>query len=856
MELQFTRTAREQSATRSGIVGQNCIALHRGCTTWEGPEELLTSLVDEQGLRLDEWQRTGLLDVVKDGPHRAVYRVELPTGALYLKHYKAAAWTTLVRNSLGHCAAIAEYRNAIRVAEAGVPTVTPVAIGWNRAGMTTGESFLAVRAIEDSQSLHEFVSSPAGQAQLRFRPALRQQLARQLGELTGQLHRAGLLHCDFHPGNILIRVQGPKTLSLWVVDLHAIANRRNIGQSFSERNLSLLHTFFDRFSTQADRFRFFKSYWKALGDRTPVGSAKAAAKRVESCCQIAVQQAYRNGDRKWLRSSRRLVIAEHGPSCWRSLREFGSQIIHDLGDDPDRLFKIGKIHFWRRRTSCERLAAVDLQSETGTRACYIRASMNPRRTSWRRLSKRWSNLRRAWEMGHAFLRRGISTPLPLLHVETKSIAAIQEFLVTERIPGVLPLTNFLEHSLPAVRPTVRENWLIAFTKHLASQIARMHRCDIDHSILAAENILVASNFTASNLWFLGLEAARLRSRESRTHVPSNLATLSNSLAGFPLVRRTHRLRFLKTYLGRRFSVDWKPLWRQVEELARKAKEVPLEGESLARRRAFLAASMGIAAAALTGCRVFRDDRSIVALPSRHSLKSEQLLVLSDFKLPKDHPLIRDLTALRNDVANSLDLALEKDPVVVYLFSNETMYRQYLEAAYPGLPPRRAYFVGTPTELAVYTFWGDNIQEDLRHEYTHGLLHSAIRNVPIWIDEGLAEYFEVADGLPGRVNTDYANRLATALGNGWRPDLKRLERIDEFSKMQQVDYQESWSWVHFMLHSTPEAREALVSYLRDLKTSSRPVALSVRLERDIPGSNTRFLSHLASLPQARQMAKTF
>ena len=66
---------------------------------------------------------------------------------------------------------------------------------------------------------------------------------------------------------------------------------------------------------------------------------------------------------------------------------------------------------------------------------------------------------------------------------------------------------------------------------------------------------------------------------------------------------------------------------------------------------------------------------------------------------------------------------------MYLFTNEAEYTQYLNATYPGLPKRRAYFVGTPRELAVYTYWGERIQEDLRHEYTHGLLHACLKQSP-------------------------------------------------------------------------------------------------------------------------------
>ena len=188
----------------------------------------------------------------------------------------------------------------------------------------------------------------------------------------------------------------------------------------------------------------------------------------------------------------------------------------------------------------------------------------------------------------------------------------------------------------------------------------------------------------------------------------------------------------------------------------------------------VAAFIGAGWLICTGCQ-FKGTQA-VRRPVRHSVQSDQLLVLSDVQLDKDHPLIQDLIRLRKQLSEILELPLQGRLVVVYLFSNESQYRRYLEAAYPRLPPRRAYFVGTPQELAVYTFWGENIREDLRHEFTHGLLHSSLRHVPLWLDEGLAEYFEVAGPIPGRVNIDYADRLSMGVVSGWRPDIERLERL--------------------------------------------------------------------------------
>jgi hypothetical protein len=254
-------------------------------------------------------------------------------------------------------------------------------------------------------------------------------------------------------------------------------------------------------------------------------------------------------------------------------------------------------------------------------------------------------------------------------------------------------------------------------------------------------------------------------------------------------------------------------------------------------------------AALSGLSCATSRQAVVSLPAKHTITSapDQLVLVSDLKLPKDYWLIDDLKTLRRQVSEELDLPLGTRPVVVYLFSNKETYQKYLEATFPGYPPRRAYFIQSPgKELAVYTWWGDRIQEDLRHEFTHGLLHASLESVPLWLDEGLAEYFEVAGATPGRLNTAHAQGLAVSLQNGWRPDLDRLEGLEKVEHMKRLDYQEAWAWVHYMLNGSEDARQVLLGYLHELRTNAKPGPLHERLLDDTPDADMRVLSYMATI----------
>ncbi len=251
----------------------------------------------------------------------------------------------------------------------------------------------------------------------------------------------------------------------------------------------------------------------------------------------------------------------------------------------------------------------------------------------------------------------------------------------------------------------------------------------------------------------------------------------------------------------------------------------------------------LVAVIFSGCRVAQTPP--MGLPSKYTLENDNLVIQSDIKLSRNHELLKDLDRLHDEILATLDLPVQKQPVVIYLFGDEKRYADYLRVRYPRLPPRRAYFVGTSKELAVYTFWGERIQEDLRHEFTHGVLHATLKDVPLWLDEGLAEYFEVAS-QPVGMNREYAMNLAAGIAGGWKPDLDRLESLETVDQMHKADYQESWAWVHFMLQHSEESREVLTGYLRELRTTSQPGLLSLRLRSAVPVVEQRFLSHAAGL----------
>ena len=238
-------------------------------------------------------------------------------------------------------------------------------------------------------------------------------------------------------------------------------------------------------------------------------------------------------------------------------------------------------------------------------------------------------------------------------------------------------------------------------------------------------------------------------------------------------------------------------------------------------------------------------------PSRYPFRIAPYVFLSDFEIDRDKPLFQELAKLRDQVYGELRLTPSQATVQVYLFENKERYDEYMRAVYPKLPARRAFFIqeqrtlGGADDLMVYTSWGERIQQDLRHELTHALLHSVIRDVPLWLDEGLAEYFELPPADRG-INASHVETLRRDLGVTFQPDLERLERIKDVKEMKGPEYREAWLWTHLMMQSRPETKAVLLSYLQELRTKGNAGPLAPRLYAVYPNVNEEFKKHLNRL----------
>lgn len=219
------------------------------------------------------------------------------------------------------------------------------------------------------------------------------------------------------------------------------------------------------------------------------------------------------------------------------------------------------------------------------------------------------------------------------------------------------------------------------------------------------------------------------------------------------------------------------------------------------------------------------------------------LIRSEFALRDVQGLVEELVDLQTDIERQLGVKCDTDrEIQIHLFKNRGAYVNYLSKRVPDGTKRQALFVQGTDAGRVYAYRHGGLEVDVRHETTHALLHTALPYVPLWLDEGAAEYFEVAPAQREKHNP-HRGELQRAIFFGWRPGLERLEAKRTLLAMEKNDYRDAWGIMHFILHGPPAAREALAKYFEEVQSGKAPLPLSQHLRRRIPDLDQRIVDHL-------------
>jgi tRNA A-37 threonylcarbamoyl transferase component Bud32 len=545
---------------------------------WVRPEWRET-LLGPGGLRLDEWRAQGALAVIKKGPNRVVYRVDLPGASVFVKHYLVPDYRSMFRQWFRRGKGRNEGKRAIRLAATGMPTITPLALGERRKRKFLLENYLVTDAIPETVPLDEFVERVLPCLATGRQGPIRRRLATALGEATARLHEAGFVHEDFHPGNILVRLDADDRPWLAMIDLDALRDRRRISWKAAGANLALLNHYFWVHSSRTDRRRFLAAYLAHRGEapRDP----GAFARGIEAATRDWAERLWRRWAKR-CRGSNKYFEVYRAERAWAvASRDLDPATVRRLLENPDAPFERAETLLLKQSRTAT-VAELELTVE-GTPITVIYKRFNRKKwldplLSLFRPSRAW----RAWQAGQHLASRGVPTPSNLAFLARTRpgprwliwpCLPLEAYVVTVKAEPSITLGDYLRTALPLLPPQDRRGQVRRLTRSLARLLRTLHDRSLSNRDLKAANILIegapeAPEPRLSLIDLVGVQHIHPLPEHRRVQ---NLARLQVSLSDFPGRTRTDALRFLRAYAapGLFTGPAWKDLWRRVERSCRK-----------------------------------------------------------------------------------------------------------------------------------------------------------------------------------------------------------------------------------------------------------------------------------------------
>jgi hypothetical protein len=134
-----------------------------------------------------------------------------------------------------------EWQAIQRLTEAGVPTMTAVAYGERGSNPARQHSFIVTEELAPTVDLEQLSLNWAQQPP---KPALKWALIREVAQMTGAMHRAGVNHRDCYICHFLLHTDTPVTadnLRLSLIDLHRAQVRSATPRRWRDKDLAALY---------------------------------------------------------------------------------------------------------------------------------------------------------------------------------------------------------------------------------------------------------------------------------------------------------------------------------------------------------------------------------------------------------------------------------------------------------------------------------------------------------------------------------------------------------------------------------------------------------------------------------------
>ena len=176
---------------------------------------------------------------------------------------------------------------------------------------------------------------------------------------------------------------------------------------------------------------------------------------------------------------------------------------------------------------------------------------------------------------------------------------------------------------------------------------------------------------------------------------------------------------------------------------------------------------------------------------------------------------------------------------VYGFRDHDSLEPFLPRSAPSGSKVAGYFrKGASENVIVLDLTGGTpaFERILFHEYVHLVLSLSERDLPLWLEEGLSEFYAGArlDESEAEIGVSDPRPRALLSRLPLIP-LDELLRVEEASGADALFHAQSWAFVHYLLVGAPEGRECLARFLALHESGVEAVAAFREAFRSEPGA---------------------
>jgi Flp pilus assembly protein TadD len=243
---------------------------------------------------------------------------------------------------------------------------------------------------------------------------------------------------------------------------------------------------------------------------------------------------------------------------------------------------------------------------------------------------------------------------------------------------------------------------------------------------------------------------------------------------------------------------------------------------------------GLKGALLTACLLLRASQTALAAEPRWTIiQGATMTVVGDGPADRLRDVATQIEQFRAVVGGLIPNAGRPPslPTAVFVFSTRKAMLPFVPVA-NGKPAQVAGYFQRAGDMNHIVMTLEGFEESaaiVYHEYTHLLLANAVRSIPVWLNEGLAEYYGSYKLSADRRNAEIggvAEWRLELLRDRYLP-LSQIIAVDsatalhDATERRSIFYAESWALIHYLLSQVPDGGARLNKYAASISEGRAP-----------------------------------